>query len=142
AGGGGAPGPALERGQAGLQGGPGGVLGAGVLVARVLTGGALGEGRGQVHGRHHRPGGFVGVLAGVDGPRLEPGRGVAQRGAAFGGRPAERGGAVPIGSLASSSLTMAGGGPGSRAGRGGGGRPRGGPRPWPPRRGPAPGGPR
>ncbi len=61
----------LERGQADLERGAGRVAGAGVLVALVVAHRVLGERRRQRDGRHDRARRRVGVLAGMDGARLE-----------------------------------------------------------------------
>jgi hypothetical protein len=62
----------LQRGQAGLQRGPGGVRGTRVLVAAPGPADAvLLVGRGLVDRRHHRAGDRVGFLARVDGQGLE-----------------------------------------------------------------------
>ena len=62
---------ALERGEAPLQGVAGRVARARVLETLVFARTLLHVGGGQVHGRHHRAGGRVGPLAGVDGEGLE-----------------------------------------------------------------------
>ena len=64
--------PALERGDALLERGAGGVGRPGVLVALVPTDAVLGVRRGLVDRDDDCAGGRVGVLAGVDGQRLEP----------------------------------------------------------------------
>ena len=64
-------GATLQGGDAVLEGGPGRVAAAAVLVAPVLTDRGLGEGGGLVDRRDDRAGGRIGVLAGVDGPGLE-----------------------------------------------------------------------
>src|SRR5262249_35793504 len=58
-------------GQARLQGVPGRVAAARILVALVLAGRGLRVRRGGVDRDDRRPGGGVGLLAGVDGPRGE-----------------------------------------------------------------------
>ena len=66
--------PLLERGDAALEGGAGGVGGAAVLVAAAQPADAvLLVGAGRVDRRDHRSGHRVGLVAGVDRTRLEAG---------------------------------------------------------------------
>src|SRR3972149_5474841 len=70
-----APGAALERGEAGLERGAGGVAGPRVLVALVLADRFLRERRGLVDRDRAGPRGRVGVLSRVGWGRLAEGRG-------------------------------------------------------------------
>jgi len=63
--------PALERGQAGFERGARGIAAARVLEAAMLADGFLGEGHRLVDRDDGRAGRLVGLLAGVDGARLE-----------------------------------------------------------------------
>ena len=65
--------PPLERGDVALERLAGGILAARVLVALVLAEPVLHVGGGEVDRRHDRAGERLGPLAGVDGPRGEPG---------------------------------------------------------------------
>ena len=61
----------LQRGDAAFQGRPGGVARPGVEPAPIPLDVVLDEQRRLVDGHRHRPGGRVGLLAGVDRPGLE-----------------------------------------------------------------------
>ena len=71
--------PALERGDAGLQRGPGRVAGPRILVAAVLAQLRLGIGGRLEDGNHDRPGRRLRLLAGVNGPGREAGLGLGHR---------------------------------------------------------------
>ena len=63
---------AFERGEGGLQGGAGGVVGAGILVPLMHGHIGLGIGGGLVDGGHHGPGGGVWLHPRMDGQCLWP----------------------------------------------------------------------
>src|SRR5437763_604396 len=66
---------AVGRREAALERGAGRIPRARILEALVLADCALGERGGQRERRHDRPGRGIGVLSGVDRPRLESGLG-------------------------------------------------------------------
>src|SRR3954451_19902295 len=63
---------AFQRGDLGLQHGTRRVRASRVLVPAVLAYGVLRERGRETDRRHHRAGTGVGILPGVNGPRLEP----------------------------------------------------------------------